>query len=146
MKANRLRWFLLFLLLGIVSQLPAQQSAADRKLLAEIRAKADKGDAESQYELGCAFLFENLGVAKDEGEAVKWFRTAAENNNANAQSNLGVCYSRGQGVSKDDVEAVKWFRKAAEQNMALAQLNLGLRRQLLHAEASLSQKTPRCHR
>ena len=117
MKANRLRWFLLFLLVSAVLQLPAQQSEADRKLLADIRAKAEKGDAQSQYELGCAFSLGSLGVAKDEVEAVKWFRKAAEQNHAQAQCDLGVCYANGQGVAKDEVEAVKWYRKAAEQNL-----------------------------
>ena len=101
MRANRLRWFLLFLLVSAVFQLPAQQSEADRKLLADIRAKAEKGDAQSQFELGKAFYFGSLGVAKDEVEAVKWFRKAAEQNHAEAQYNLGVCYAqrprRGEG-------------------------------------------------
>ena len=59
-------------------------------------------------------------------EAVKWYRKAAEQNHAEAQYNLGVCYSNGQGVAKDEVEAVKWYRKAAEQNFAAAQYNLGV--------------------
>jgi TPR repeat protein len=58
-------------------------------------------------------------------EAVKWYRKAAEQNVAEAQYNLGVCYDKGQGVAKDLVEAVKWWRKAAEQNHAEAQFNLG---------------------
>ena len=105
-------------------QLPAQQSEADRKLLADIRAKAEKGDAQSQYELGCAFSFGNFGVAKDEVEAVKWYRKAAEQNNASGQYNLGGCYCFGHGLAKDEAEAVKWYRKAAEQNYAPAQYNL----------------------
>ena len=127
MKAN---WWmtglLLLLLLNVtVLRLPAQQTEGDRKLLADIRAKAEKGDAQSQYELGAAFRLGDLGVAKDEVEAVKWYRKAAEQNDAKAQFNLGVCYSNGEGVAKDEVEAVKWYRKAAEQNYALAQYNLG---------------------
>ena len=70
MKANRPRWFLIFLLGGAVFQLPAQQSEADRKLLADVRAKAEKGDTQSQYELCRAFAKGSLGVAKDEMEAV----------------------------------------------------------------------------
>ena len=65
-------------------------------------------------------------MAKDEAEAVKWYRKAAEQNDAEAQYNLGVCYANGQGVAKDEVEAVKWYRKAAEQNYAAAQYNLGV--------------------
>ena len=59
-------------------------------------------------------------------EAVKWFRKAAEQNYAEAQYILGVCYEQGEGVAKDQVEAVKWYRKAAEQNDAEAQYNLGI--------------------
>ena len=64
-------------------------------------------------------------MAKDYVEAVKWYRKAAEQNHAEAQYNLGICYAGGQGVEKDYVEAVKWFRKAAEQNDAEAQYSLG---------------------
>jgi uncharacterized protein len=65
-------------------------------------------------------------VAKNKAEAVKWYRKAAEQNVADAQYNLGVCYANGQGVTEDDAESVKWFRKAAEQNLADAQYNLGV--------------------
>jgi len=127
MKADRLIFTVLLLVTAAVFQLPAQQNEADRKVLAEIRAGADKGDAKAQYELGRAFFSGTLGVAKDEAEAVKWFRKAAEQNVADAQFSLGVCYANGRGVTKDDAEAVKWFRKAAEQNDARAQAALGVR-------------------
>ncbi len=66
------------------------------------------------------------GVAQDNAEAVKWFRRAAEQGDAKAQSNLGFIYGEGLGVSQDDAQALKWFRKAAEQGDARAQYNLGL--------------------
>ena len=50
-----MRWFLIFLLGSAAFQLPAQQSEAERKLLADVRAKAEEGDAQSQDELGKAF-------------------------------------------------------------------------------------------
>jgi hypothetical protein len=65
------------------------------------------------------------GVVKDEIEAVKWCRKAAEQNNTYAQNDLGLCYADGRGVAKDEVEAMKWYRKAAEQNDAAGQANLG---------------------
>jgi TPR repeat protein len=126
MNANRLRWILLFLVLGAAFQLPAHQSEADRKLLADIRAKAEQGDPQSQFELGAAFFVGRCGVAKDEAEAVKWYRKAADQNIPAARYNLGVCYALGHGVARDDVEAVKWYRRAAEQNYPKAQYNLGL--------------------
>ncbi len=60
-------------------------------------------------------------LAKLVGEAVKWYRKAAEQEYARAQSGLGYMYSNGRGVEKDEVEAVKWYRKAAEQDYAMAQ-------------------------
>ena len=125
MKTNRLGCSLLCLLLGGVFQLPAQQSDADRNALADIRAKAEKGDAQSQYSLGTVFNSGTLGVTKNYAEAVKWYLKAAEQNYPAAQNNLGWCYANGQGVTKDEAEAVKWYRKAAEQNDAEAQNNLG---------------------
>ncbi len=65
------------------------------------------------------------GVATNYVEAVKWFRKAAEQNYAQAQCNLGVCYAMGQGVAKDEAEAVKWYRKAAEQNYAAGSIQSG---------------------
>jgi S1-C subfamily serine protease len=49
------------------------------------------------------------------GEAVKWYRKAAEQNYAPAQSGLGYCYALGQGVTKDYVESYKWMLLAAGQ-------------------------------
>ena len=63
---------------------------------------------------------EGRGVAKDDAEAVKWYRKAAEQGYASAQHNLGVCYADGEGVEKDEDEAVKWLRRAAEQGESAA--------------------------
>ena len=90
-----------------------------------LRAKAGKGDPQSQNELGNAFFFGNLGLVKDEAEAAKWWRKAAEQDFAAAQNILGWCYITGRGVTKDEVEAVKWCRKAAEQNYSKGQYALG---------------------
>ena len=70
------------------------------------------------------------GVLKDDAEAVRWFRLAAEQGDASAQFNLGVMYAKGEGVLKDDAEAVRWYRLAAEQGDASAQFNLGV----MHAD------------
>ncbi|MCD7798298.1 MAG: SEL1-like repeat protein, partial [Akkermansiaceae bacterium] len=37
----------------------------------------------------------------------------AEQGDAEAQYELGVCYFKGEGVEKDEKEAVRWYRKAA---------------------------------
>lgn len=56
-----------------------------------------------------------LGISKDERESVKWYRKAAAQGLALAQTNLGWMYANGLGVGKDDREAVKWYRIASEQ-------------------------------
>jgi len=63
---------------------------------------------------------------KDYAEAVKWYRLAAAQGDADAQYNLGVMYDNGQGVVQDYAEAVKWYRLAAAQGDADAQYNLGV--------------------
>ena len=90
MKTNQFLFTVLLLVTATVFQLLAQQNEADRKVLAEIRAGADKGDAKAGYELGRAFFSGALGVAKDEAEAVKWFR--AESRRRSIQSGRLLCH------------------------------------------------------
>jgi TonB family protein len=66
------------------------------------------------------------GVSKDDAEAVRWYRKAAELGEMRAMTNLGVMLATGSGVAKDEVEAVRWFRKAAEAGNALGMKNLGV--------------------
>ena len=51
---------------------------------------------------------------------------SAEQGDAKAQYNLGVCYENGHGVPQDYSKAVEWYRKSAEQGHAAAQYNLGV--------------------
>ncbi len=45
----------------------------------------------------------------------------AEQGDAQARYDLGLCYAKGVGVTKDVAEAVKWYRKAADQKHEKAQ-------------------------
>lgn len=58
--------------------------------------------------------------------AAAYYKKAAEEGDAKAQNNLGLCYEYGQGVIQSNKEAVRWYRKAAEQGYTNAQNNLGL--------------------
>jgi TPR repeat protein len=84
----------------------------------------DPNDAKAQYELGKCFCYGH-GVQKNEAEAAKWYRKAAELGNAEAQCMLGKFYYWGSSVPKNEAEAAKWYRKAAEQGYADAQYELG---------------------
>jgi uncharacterized protein len=64
---------------------------------------------------------------QDYAGAVRAYRWAAVQGDANAQNNLGVLHVRGRGFPQDYAEGVKWFRRAAEQGLAGAQFNLGRR-------------------
>jgi TPR repeat protein len=124
MKENRLVSTVLLLLSAPVFQLSAQQAKTDGKQFEELKAKAEAGDADSEYQLG--FRYSNGdGVPKDFSKAVKWLRKAADQSNVQAETALGYCYATGQGVAKEQTEAAKWYRKAAEQNFAPAEFNLG---------------------
>ena len=88
--------------------------------LAAVRAAAERGDPQAQYELGKAHQFTN------DAEAIAWWRKAAEQGHAEAHLSLSVAYLMGRGVPKDQAEGVAWLRKAAERGHAGAQYNLGL--------------------
>lgn len=65
------------------------------------------------------------GVPQDYAEAIKWYRMAAEQGVADAQSDLGTKYFIGQGVLQDFTDAERWWHMAAEQGFDSAQNNLG---------------------
>ena len=52
-------------------------------------------------------------VPKDDAEAVKWYRLAADQGLAIAQHNLGGMYRDGKGVPQDYAVAYAWFSLAA---------------------------------
>jgi len=117
----------LFLLLVLCAgfQFQEQQLGAEQESFEALKAKAENGDAKTQYNLGLCYA-NGQGATQDYAEAVKWFHKAADQGNAYAQYNLGLCYGIGQGVTQDYTEAVKWYRKAADQGNAYAQFNLGV--------------------
>jgi TPR repeat protein len=59
------------------------------------------------------------------GDAVMWYRKAAEQGYPAAQNSLGYAYEWGQGLEINLQLAVEWYRQAAEQDYAQAQNNLG---------------------
>ena len=95
-----------------------------RGVIEEIQRLARAGDREASFLLGSAY-YEGLAVTQDHGQAVSWYRRAAEQGHGIAQNDLGWMYERGHGIEQSDREAIEWYRKAAEQGDADAQHNLG---------------------
>jgi len=65
------------------------------------------------------------GRGRDDSEAIRWFRRAADLGLAEAQFNLGFMYAAGRGTERNMSEAARWYSLAAEQDLAAAQFNLG---------------------
>jgi hypothetical protein len=65
------------------------------------------------------WVYENgLGVARDDGQAVSWYRKAADAGQPTGMYNLGTMYETGRGVTKDLQQAIAWYRKASEAGSA----------------------------
>jgi TPR repeat protein len=79
-------------------------------------------------------------VAQNYAEAVRWYQAAAQQELADAQCNLGLCYQTGRGVEKNPDMAVKWFIKAARQGNKTAQHNLGLHYASVEAAEQAAEK------
>ena len=59
-------------------------------------------------------------VLKDDAEAVRWYRMAAEQGHAGAQYNLGSMYANGRGVLKDATLAHMWLNIAGANGSEIA--------------------------
>ncbi|MCP5536136.1 MAG: SEL1-like repeat protein [Akkermansiaceae bacterium] len=91
----------------------------------DLKALAQEGNVDAQFLWGRVHS-SSVGLQNDDREAVKWYRKAAEQEDARAQNCLGEAYFFGMGVGKNKAEGVKLIRKAAEQGYAESQYNLGL--------------------
>ena len=86
---------------------------------------AENGNVEAQRRIGIMYRH-GLGVARNDAEAIQWYRKAAEQGHVLAQNSLGIMYRFGMGVQKDAAEGAKWLLAAAEQGYAKSQENIGL--------------------
>ena len=109
LRWHRTWWLYVF---GFVLLLVASLGA-ESKDISELKARAQKGDAEAQASLGVMYA-KGETVPQDFSEALRWFRMAAEQGNSKGQNAIRVMYANGQGVSQDFTEALRWYRLAAE--------------------------------
>lgn len=108
----------LFLTAGLLCPCAhAQQDEEDLKEnlkeFLEIKAKAEQGNAKAQASLGgyyyTGIMGASIGVVKDQAEAVKWYRKAAEQGHSEGQRMLAIAHMNGKGVSRDYTEAYAWL-------------------------------------
>ena len=95
------------------------RAEADRVRLSQL----DPTDVDELY-LTAVRYKEGEGVAKDNKEAVRYFRLAADQGHARALYFLANSYRDGDGVAQDLVEAARLFQLSAEQNYPEAEYEL----------------------
>lgn len=95
---------------------------AAKLLFPMIKSKYLTGDAEfcigSMYQHG-------EWVKEDYELAIKWYKKAISDGNADAMAEMGMMYHYGYGVTKSPKDQIKWYRKAAEKGSGLGQYLLG---------------------
>ena len=64
-------------------------------------------------------------LERDAAEAVKWFRQAAAQEDAEAQYNLAWCLESGTGVTADVKKALFWYEESARKGVPEAMYNAG---------------------
>jgi len=90
-----------------------------KKEFEELRQRAAAGDIQAQGEIAQYFLigyYKDLKFPRDDIEANKWYRAAAEGGNVKAQMWLCWSYFR----DKKTEEGLKWLRKASVQGSSEA--------------------------
>ncbi|EJK58481.1 hypothetical protein THAOC_21387 [Thalassiosira oceanica] len=75
--------------------------ANDAPMLAMIRKRVDKGDADAIHHLGDKYHHGGLGLAKDVPRAIGLWTEAAELGSVEAHYQLGCVYYNGIGVDED---------------------------------------------
>ena len=140
MQVNLFRLFLAVIFLGMSAGAQADLQSAKNAYknkdypaaLKEFKALATSGNAEAQFYLGQ--MYDNSeGTAQDYQQIIArveqasiWYRKAAEQGYAPAQTNLGIILESGGRVERNYKEAALWYRKAAAQGDSAAQFNLGI--------------------
>ncbi len=97
----------------LAGQVPDRSAGGEIKYSANVQSLihgAKAGNPTVQFQLALAFANGN-GVARDENEAMKWFREAAKGGHAKAKYNLGL--GSLFGPSPDPANAGRWMKSAA---------------------------------
>ena len=103
------------------------------KDLDHLRARAESGNAQAQYELGQIYATGD-GVPRNDELALKWLRPAATQGHTGAQYNLGLMYKDGRGTERNFVEAYKWLNLSAARGNPNAEVRLDTVSRLMNRE------------
>jgi TPR repeat protein len=99
------------------------QSGGD--FLQTLRRLGEGGNAHVMFRLGRLYA-NGIGVARDDIEAVRWYRMGASAGNLNATGALAMALIEGRGATKDEQEGLRLLRAAADGDNHEAQHLLGV--------------------
>ena len=88
------------------------------------RLAAD-GNVAAMKLLGDLYLEGKGGIAQDYAKAMEYYLQAADEDNADAQAQLGYMYQNALGVPADYAKAMEWNNRAAQQGNAQGQAQIG---------------------
>jgi hypothetical protein len=78
------------------------------------------------FNLGVMCRNGGRGAPENDAEAVKWYRMATEQGDADAQFNLSNMYAKGQGVPTNNVKAYMWWSLSKAQGAEDVATNLNI--------------------
>jgi hypothetical protein len=85
---------------------------------------AEHGNSDAQFVLAGFYYRGEFGVARDLGEAARWFKQSASAGHPLAQEWMATLHAYGEGVPLDYAKAAEYWRAAAEQEHASSQASL----------------------
>jgi len=114
--------------LSSASAYKLQDKAKDLRLedLQSLEEKSDAGDPEAETLLALA-LHSGTLLRRDDAEALRLLRKAADQGSMAAQESLGIFLAMGIGMEQPaPTEALEWYKKAAQQGSLDAATNIAL--------------------
>jgi TPR repeat protein len=109
----------------IAAPVMAAEKISDADAFAELKARAQRGDAISQWAVAQAYGNGKYGLKSDKTEAFKWASKAADGGIADAALSIAHAYQTGDGTAADPAQAADWLLKAAQAGSAPAAFELG---------------------
>jgi len=88
-------------------------------------ASSGRSTPESQQVLAQSYLL-GQGTHRNYKKAIEWYNEAAENDNSEAQNELGYMYFLGRGVEQDMLKGGGLFLRAARNGLPISQYNVGI--------------------
>jgi TPR repeat protein len=107
----------------------------DGDFLQALRRLGEGGNAYVMYRLGRMYAA-GIGVARDENEAVRWYRKGTTAGNMQATTALAIALLEGRGTGKDPQEAIHLLKVAADKDNLEAMYRLGV----LYAQGAVVTK------